>query len=154
MFIVTDLWSWCGLSSSLCQRHGSGRSALAFSDLAPAWGWLSPPLWQSSQSLATCVSLVKHHLLLNSEKGRIVTWTRPLEGLHCWLSGKESTCQSWRHGFIPWVRKFPWRKKGQPTTPVFLAGKSHGQRSLAGNSAWGHKRVEHDLVIKQQQQDH
>ena len=25
------------------------------------------------------------------------------------------------------------------TTPVFLAGKSHGQRSLAGYSPWGHK---------------
>ena len=31
----------------------------------------------------------------------------------------------------PWVRKFPWRRKWQPT-PVFLPGKSHGQRSLAG----------------------
>ena len=27
------------------------------------------------------------------------------------------------------VRKIPWRRKGQPT-PVFLPGKSHGQRSL------------------------
>ena len=26
----------------------------------------------------------------------------------------------------------------QPT-PVFLAGESHGQRSLAGYSPWGHK---------------
>ena len=25
------------------------------------------------------------------------------------------------------------------TTPVFLAGKSHGQMSLAGYSPWGHK---------------
>ena len=25
------------------------------------------------------------------------------------------------------------------TTPVFLPGKSHGQRSLVGNSLWGHK---------------
>ena len=29
-------------------------------------------------------------------------------------------------------------KKWQPT-PVFLPGKSHGQRSLVGNSPWGHK---------------
>ena len=28
--------------------------------------------------------------------------------------------------------------------PVFLPGKSHGQRSLAGYSPWGHKRVRHD----------
>ena len=36
--------------------------------------------------------------------------------------------------------------------PVFLPGKSHGQRSLAGYSPWGHKRVRHDLATKQQQQ--
>ena len=36
-----------------------------------------------------------------------------------------------RHGFDPWVRKIPWRRKWQ-STPVFLPGESHGQRSLAG----------------------
>ena len=36
--------------------------------------------------------------------------------------------------------------------PVFLPGKSHGQRSLASYSPWGHKRVRQDLVTKQQQQ--
>jgi len=41
----------------------------------------------------------------------------------------------------------PWRRKWQPT-PVFLSGKSHGQRSLVGYSAWGCKRVRHDLVTK------
>ena len=51
-------------------------------------------------------------------------------------SGKESTCQcrgGKRHKFHPWVRKIPWRRKWQPT-PVFLPGKSHGWRSLAGYS--------------------
>ena len=38
-----------------------------------------------------------------------------------------------RPGFDPWVGKIPWRGKWQPT-PVFLSGKSHGQRSLAGYS--------------------
>ena len=33
--------------------------------------------------------------------------------------------------------KIPWSRKWQPT-PVFLPGKSHGQRSLAGLSPWGH----------------
>ena len=32
----------------------------------------------------------------------------------------------------------PWRRKWQPT-PVFLPGKSHGQRSLTRYSPWGHK---------------
>ena len=32
----------------------------------------------------------------------------------------------------------PWRRKWLPT-PVFLLGKSHGQRSLVGYSPWGRK---------------
>ena len=32
-----------------------------------------------------------------------------------------------------------WRRKWQIPTPVFLPGKFHGQRSLAGSSPWGHK---------------
>ena len=34
--------------------------------------------------------------------------------------------------------KISWRRKRQPPT-VFLPGKFHGQRSLVGYSAWGHK---------------
>ena len=51
-----------------------------------------------------------------------------------------------RPGFNPWIRKIPWRREWQPT-PVFLAGESHGQRSLAGYSPWG-CRVRHDWVTK------
>ena len=58
--------------------------------------------------------------------------------MHRRLSGKESTCQSRRPGFDPWVGKVPWRRKWQPT-PVFLPGKSHGQRGLVGYSPWGCK---------------
>ena len=56
-------------------------------------------------------------------------------------SGKEPTCQCRRpkrHGFYPWVGKSPWRRKWQPI-PVFLPGKSHGQRSLGGYSPQGHE---------------
>ena len=35
-------------------------------------------------------------------------------------------------------------------TAVFLPRKFHGQRSLAGYSPWGHKRVGHNLTTKQQ----
>ena len=42
----------------------------------------------------------------------------------------------------PQVRSLGWedtrRRKWQPT-PVYLPGKSHGQRSLVGCSPWGHK---------------
>ena len=60
-------------------------------------------------------------------------------GLPRWVSNKESSCQCrrcGRRGFNAWVRKIPWRRKWQPT-PVFVLGKSHGQRSLAGYSPWG-----------------
>ena len=36
------------------------------------------------------------------------------------------------------VWKIPWRRQWHPT-PVFLPGESHGRRSLAGYSPWGHK---------------
>ena len=74
-----------------------------------------------------------------------------LWGLLWWFSGKESTCQCRRHRFSLWVGKIPWRRKWQPT-PLFLPGKSHRQRSLMGYSPWFHKRVKHDWVTKQQQQ--
>ena len=73
-----------------------------------------------------------------------------ISGLPWWLSGKESTCQCRRCRFDPWVGKIPWRRKWQPTQ-VFLSGKAHGQRNLVGYGLWGHKRVGHDLVTKQQQ---
>ena len=41
-------------------------------------------------------------------------------------------------GFDPWVGKNTWRRKWQITL-VFLPGKSHGHRSLAGYSPWGCK---------------
>ena len=43
-----------------------------------------------------------------------------------------------------------WRREWQ-STPVFLPGKSHEQRSLADCSPWVCKRVRYDLANKQQQ---
>ena len=40
-----------------------------------------------------------------------------------------------RHRFNPCIGKIPWRRKWQPT-PVFLLGKSNGQRSLVGYGLW------------------
>ena len=50
---------------------------------------------------------------------------------------------------IAYLKK-SWRRKRQPT-PVFLPGKSHGQRCLVGYSPWGQKSVRHNLATKQQQ---
>ena len=41
----------------------------------------------------------------------------------------------------PTLVHYPWRRKWQPT-PVFLPEKSHGQRSLADYSPWGHKELD------------
>ena len=57
-----------------------------------------------------------------------------------WLSGKESTCQCRRHrwhGFDPWVGKILEEEMASHSS--ILAGKSHGQRSLASYSPWGYK---------------
>ena len=67
-----------------------------------------------------------------------------------WLIGKESAFQCRRHRFdrsLGW--EIAWRGNWQPTL-AFFPGKSHGQRRLAGYSSWGHKRVVHDLMTKQQ----
>ena len=39
---------------------------------------------------------------------------------------------------VPGLGKILWRRKWQ-STPVFLPGKFHGQRSLAGYCPWGLK---------------
>ena len=41
---------------------------------------------------------------------------------------------------IPWAEQIPWRKKWQ-LTPVFLSGKFHGRKSLAGYGPWGRKEA-------------
>ena len=42
-------------------------------------------------------------------------------------------------------------EKEMATHSSVLAWESHGQRSLAGYSPWGRKRVRNDLVTKQRQ---
>ena len=53
--------------------------------------------------------------------------------------GKKPTCNAGNLGLISGSGRFPWRRKWQ-STPVFLPGKSHGQRSLASYTPWGHKK--------------
>ena len=64
----------------------------------------------------------------------------------CWASlmtqmVKNSCLQCRRPGFDPWVGKMPCRREWLPT-PVFLPGKSHGQRSLVGCNPWRHKELD------------
>ena len=70
-----------------------------------------------------------------------------------WLNDIKSFCQCRshkRHGFNPWVKKIPWRRKWQPT-PVPLPGKCHWQRNLVGYSPCGFKEwgtTEHAHTLK------
>ena len=50
-----------------------------------------------------------------------------------------------RRGFDPWVGKIPWRRAWQ-LAPVFWPEESHGQRSLAGYSPCGLKKLDSYLV--------
>ena len=52
--------------------------------------------------------------------------------------GKKSPYNAGDPGSIPGLGRSPWRREWLPS-PVFLPGESHGQRSLAGCSPWGHK---------------
>ena len=69
------------------------------------------------------------------------------EGFPGGAGGKESACycgRCERCTFKPRVRKIPQRRKQYPT-PVFLPGKFHGQKGLAGSSSWGHE--ESDTMV-------
>ena len=59
-------------------------------------------------------------------------------GFPWWLRWVRICLQCRRPGYFPWLEKIPWRRRWQPT-PVFLPGKAHGKRSLAGYSPWGHR---------------
>ena len=53
-------------------------------------------------------------------------------------------------GYSPWGHKELDRtEQCHSLTPVFLPGKSHEQKSLAGFSPQGHKRIGYDLATKQ-----
>ena len=81
----------------------------------------------------------------------IFVWVYFCFRLPWWTSGSvvKNLPTNYNCIFDSWVGKIPWRKKWQHI-PVFLPGKSHGQRSLVGYSPWGHKRIGHNLVTKQQ----
>ena len=56
------------------------------------------------------------------------------------ISGKEPAWQC-RRGKRHGIGEIPWRRVWQ-STPVFLPGESHEQRSLVGSSPWGHKELD------------
>ena len=68
----------------------------------------------------------------------------PIWGLPSRRYGKESACPCRRYKRLKldsWDRRIPWRRKWQ-STPAFLPGELHGQRSLVGYSPWGLRQLD------------
>ena len=63
------------------------------------------------------------------------------------VSGKESTCNARDAGLIPGSGRSPGGEMAIHFS--ILAGKYHGQRSLAGCSPWGRKRIGRDWATEQ-----
>ena len=57
------------------------------------------------------------------------------------LDGKESACNTGDLASMPRSGRSPGKGNGLPT-PLFLPEEFHGQRSLVGNSPWGHKELD------------
>ena len=68
----------------------------------------------------------------------------------CGSGGKESACSAGDQSSASQSRRSPGEGNEWLPTPVFLPGKSHGQRCLVGYSPWGCKIVRQDLATKQQ----
>ena len=85
-------------------------------------------------------SSLSHRILQDTENIVSEYWEYSLE---YWAPGQRIP---WTVLSSPWGHKDSdtteqlslWQRKWQPT-PVFLPGKSHGQRSLAGYNPWGSK---------------
>ena len=65
----------------------------------------------------------------------VCIWGFPCGAMVKNLPAMQKTQETWVRSL---VEKIPWSRKWQPT-PVFLPGKSHGQRSLEGYSPRGHE---------------
>ena len=88
----------------------------------------SPPRAPGSTSLFVGIDIINNSIYhLSSFPGGTVV--------------KNPPAKAERLRFDPWVGKILWRRKWQPA-PVFLPGKFHRQRSLAGYRPWGHKELD------------
>ena len=111
-----DLLAVQGTLKSLLQHHSSKASILRCSAFFTVQ--LSHPLQEKSYiwKRHIPISIVLWSSVVAQKVKRLPTMRRPR--------------------FDPCVGNIPWRRKWQPT-PVFLPGKSHGQRSLVGYSPQG-----------------
>ena len=105
--------------------------------LSPQWAATAPRLCRGPTNTSRNIVI---RLMLTKGNWLGTEFSQPSPG---GASGEDSSCRCRsckRHGSDPWLRQIPWRKAWQPT-PVFLPGRSHCQRRLAGYR-WGHKKLE------------
>ena len=113
-------------SSTAIQKHQF------FSVQSSLWVQLSHP----HMTIGKIIALTMHTFVGKEKSLLFGTLSRFVMGLPRWHSSEESTCQCRRCsrcGFDHFVWKILWRRKWQPLL-VFLPGKFHRQRSLAGYS--------------------
>ena len=99
----------------------------------------TPEKWIEEKCVQMVPGLTQKYKMLELEGNWNQTW---------WLGGKESAANAGDMGSIP-----GWRSPGEGNDNpllIFLPGKSHGQRTLAGYSPWGLKIVRHNSATKQQ----
>ena len=105
--------------------------------------------WNSKQSLSQLLTRKVTEQMCHSSSGLACTsreiryLSRILTNILClwWASQVALVVKNQPASageFDPWVGKIPQKRKWQPT-PVFVAGKSHRQKSLDGCSSQGHK---------------
>ena len=113
---------------------------LSMSKIHHSYTKIAQNLWESNK---TCWLIFSSPMFL---EWRFNTWSKPV-WLDCEESSEEDTCDTIFPGgsvvkymrVRSLVRKILGRRKRQPI-PVFLLGKSHRKRTLAGYSPYGHKK--------------
>ena len=144
---IIMLWRWSARTD--CEQWGKGfLSGLVVKNLPPVQEpqemWVQSLGWKDSleKGMATHFSILAWRIPWTEKPSR-------LQSMGSQRVGHDFSTRTLRKDGIgdftispsPCFPRHPfmhWRRKWQPT-PVFLPGESHGQRSLAGYSPWGHK---------------
>ena len=129
-------WFWEGLKAG--EGDDRGQDGWMASPAQWTWVWTKSRRWWRTGRLGMWKSMG-----VTESWAQLSDWTTNfiIQGLPRWHSCKEAACRCRRYrkyGLGPLVAKISWRRKWQPTL-VFLLGKLHGQRNLAGYSPQGCK---------------
>ena len=105
------------------------------------WYWILMGESEVNSQICLNNSLIKDNLtIMNEFLFFFFFWGLP------WLLSGKIICLPMQE---TWVRSLGHKgplEEGMATIPVFLLGEYHGQRSLAGYSPWGCKRIWHEQL--------